>query len=62
MKNLSKHVRLNAKESSLLELLMRNYGIVLSKERIFEKFWGYHSDIQMGTRCIKAVRSIVLDN
>jgi DNA-binding response OmpR family regulator len=66
----TKHISLTAKESSLLELLMRNYGIVLSKQRILERVWGYNSDIvaenvnlyiyylrkKLGTRSIKTVR------
>lgn len=66
----TEHITLTVKESSLLELLMRNYGIVLSKERILERVWGYYSDIatdnvnlyiyylrkKLGTRFIKTVR------
>ena len=36
--------QLTLKESSLLELLMRNCGRVVPKERIMEKIWGYNSD------------------
>lgn len=66
----TEHIKLTVKESSLLELLMRNYGIVLSKERILERVWGYYSDIaidnvnlyiyylrkKLGARYIKTVR------
>ncbi len=38
-------IKLTGKESLLLELLMRNYGLVVSKERILEKVWGYCSEI-----------------
>ena len=37
-------VPLSLKESHILELLMKNKGLVLSKERIIEKVWGYESD------------------
>jgi DNA-binding response OmpR family regulator len=40
-------IRLTTKESLLLELLMRNCGKVLTKERIFEKVWGYFSETEM---------------
>jgi len=31
----------------LLELLMRNYGLVVSKDRILEKVWGYYTEIDV---------------
>ena len=34
-------VKLTLKETQLLELLMRNAGQVMPKERIFERIWGY---------------------
>lgn len=37
-------INLTVKESMLLELLMRNAGQVLTKERILEKVWGYDSE------------------
>ncbi len=40
-------IHLTAKESQVLELLMHNYGHVLTKERILEKVWGYNSEIDM---------------
>ncbi len=40
-------IQLSVKESLLLELLMRNHRHVLTKERIFEKVWGYHSEIEL---------------
>ena len=40
-------IKLTTKESLLLELLMRNYGLVVSKSRILEKVWGYYADIEM---------------
>lgn len=33
-------VKLSIKETLLLEILMRNYGHVVTKERIFERLWG----------------------
>lgn len=38
-------IRLTAKESMLLEMLMRNCGIVITKERLLEKIWGYCTEI-----------------
>ncbi|HMM21746.1 MAG TPA: response regulator transcription factor [Selenomonadales bacterium] len=40
-------IHLTLKESLLLELLIRNYGRVITKERIMEKIWGYNSDTEM---------------
>jgi len=40
-------IQLTVKESLLLEFLMNNCGQVLSKERIFEKVWGYYSDTEV---------------
>lgn len=40
----NKTIHLTAKESLLLELLMRNLGQVVTKERMMEKVWGYNSD------------------
>lgn len=42
-----KIIKLTVKESLLLELLMQNYGLVVSKERILEKVWGYYADIEL---------------
>lgn len=39
-------IHLSLKESQLLELLMVNCGQVISKERIFEKVWGYTSEAE----------------
>jgi len=39
-----KVIHLTLKESQLLELLIRNYGQVVPKQRIIEKVWGYNSD------------------
>ena len=65
-------VRLSVKEALLLEILMRNLGRVITKELIFERVWGYESDIQfanidlyihylrkkLATHRIKTVRGI----
>ncbi|MDP4095081.1 MAG: response regulator transcription factor [Bacillota bacterium] len=44
-------VRLTVKEAQLMELLMRNFGQVLTKEQIFERVWGYDSDVDFS--CIE---------
>lgn len=36
---------LTAKEAEVLELLMKNVGQVLTKERILERVWGYSADV-----------------
>jgi DNA-binding response OmpR family regulator len=40
-------IHLTVKETLLLELLMRNPGQVVPKERIMEKVWGYNADTGM---------------
>jgi len=40
-------IHLTTKESQILELLMHNYGHVITKERILEKVWGYNSEIDV---------------
>lgn len=68
----SEVLRLTVKETMLLELLMRNYGQVITKERIFEKVWGYATDTEIANvdlyihylrkkleiPCIKTVRGV----
>lgn len=39
-----KEVRLNYKESEIIKLLLANTEILLSKEEIISKVWGYNSD------------------
>jgi DNA-binding response OmpR family regulator len=39
--------QLSAKEALLLELLLSNVGQVLTKQRIFEKIWGYFSEAEV---------------
>lgn len=43
----SEIIRLTPKESMLLELLMRNVGQVLTKDRIMEKVWGYNAETEL---------------
>ena len=40
----SASVNLTLKEAQILELLIRNHGLTLSKDTIIEKVWGYDSD------------------
>jgi len=65
-------IHLSVKEALLLEILMRNAGQVITKERIFEKVWGYGADIEfanidlyihylrkkLGNSCIKTARGV----
>lgn len=39
-------INLTLKEAQLLELLLRNYNRVVTKEQIIQKVWGYYSDVQ----------------
>lgn len=39
-------IRLSSKEAQLLELLARNRGVVLSKEVILDKIWGFQSAVE----------------
>lgn len=38
-------IKLTSKEYALLEYLMRNQGVVLSKEKIIEHVWDFDSDV-----------------
>jgi DNA-binding response OmpR family regulator len=65
-------ITLTAKETLLLELLMRNYGRIVTKQTILSKVWNYNAEIEManvdlyihylrkklGTQCIQTVRGI----
>lgn len=42
-------IQLTLKESQLLELLIRNYGRVVTKEQIIQKVWGYFSEAEFTT-------------
>jgi DNA-binding response OmpR family regulator len=44
----NKEIQLSVKEALLLEVLMRNPERVITKELIYERVWGYESDIQFG--------------
>ncbi|TCL76300.1 DNA-binding response OmpR family regulator [Hydrogenispora ethanolica] len=68
----NKVIQLSVKEASLLELLMSHSGQVITKERIFERVWGYYSKSEfsnidlyihylrkkLNTPCIKTVRGV----
>jgi DNA-binding response OmpR family regulator len=45
----NKIIHLTLKEAQLLELLMRNQGQVVTKQRIIEKVWGYNSEAEEST-------------
>ncbi len=40
-------IHLTVKESQLLEILIKNRDLVLSKEQILEKVWGYDSEVDL---------------
>ena len=42
-----KEISLTKKEYELLEFLIRNKGIVVSREQIFDNVWGINSNSQM---------------
>ena len=42
-------IQLTLKESQLLEMLIRNYGQVVTKEQIIQKVWGYFSEAEFTT-------------
>ncbi len=42
----SKEIVLTLKESQLLELLIKRNGMIVSKENIIEKLWGYDTDAE----------------
>jgi len=41
-----KSTKLTLKESQILELLIHNDGIIVSKDSIIEKIWGFDSDVE----------------
>lgn len=43
----SNKVKLTLKEAQLMELMMRNYGQVITKEQILNRVWGYDSDVEI---------------
>ena len=42
----ARSVRLSRKEYDLMELLMRNQGLIVTKESLLVKVWGYESDAE----------------
>lgn len=42
-------IQLTLKEAQLLELLIRNHGLVITKERILQKVWGYNAETEETT-------------
>jgi len=44
-----REINLTAKEFALLEYLMRNVGLILSKEQIIAHVWNYEADILLNT-------------
>ena len=46
LSNGSEYVQLTLKEAQLLEYLIQNNTLVLSKEKIIEKIWGYDSEAE----------------
>lgn len=40
-------IKLTIKETQLLELFMRNKGQVITKEQIFDRVWGFDTDVEM---------------
>lgn len=40
-------IQLTVKESQMLEMLIKNRNLVLSKSQILEKVWGYDSDVDL---------------
>lgn len=40
-------IKLTSKESQILEILIKNKNMVVSKEQLMEKIWGFQSDIEL---------------
>ncbi len=40
-------IKLTAKETQLLEFFMRNKGLVLGKEQIFDRVWGFEKEVEL---------------
>jgi len=40
-------IKLTSKESQILEILIKNKNIVVSKEQLLEKVWGFQTDIEL---------------
>lgn len=46
---LKSKIRLTAKEAQLLEFFMRNKGLVLKKEQIFDRVWGFEKEVEISS-------------
>ncbi|NLD48244.1 MAG: response regulator transcription factor [Clostridiaceae bacterium] len=40
-------IKLTSKESQILEILVKNKNLVVSKEQLMEKIWGFQSDVEL---------------
>ncbi|HOM01383.1 MAG TPA: response regulator transcription factor [Acetivibrio sp.] len=40
-------IKLTSKESQILEILIKNKNLVVSKEQLLEKIWGFQTDIEL---------------
>jgi len=40
-------LKLTSKESQILEILIKNKNLVVSKEQLFERIWGFQSDVEL---------------
>ncbi len=59
----NEHITLSTREYELLKYLMKNAGISLSKEKIFEEVWGFdYGDIGTVAVNIKSLRDKLKDN
>ncbi len=59
----NEHIALSTREYELLKYLMKNAGISLSKEKIFEAVWGFdYGDIGTVAVNIKSLRDKLKDN
>jgi DNA-binding response OmpR family regulator len=45
----NKEIKLSSREFSLLEFLMRNVGVTLTKEKIISRLWDYNSEVLPNT-------------
>jgi DNA-binding response OmpR family regulator len=42
-------IKLTSRESQILEVLIKNKNLVILKEQLFEKIWGFQSDVELNT-------------
>ncbi|HEY9059643.1 MAG TPA: response regulator transcription factor [Pseudobacteroides sp.] len=47
IKTKSQTLKLTSKESQILEILIKNKALVISKEQLMERIWGFQSDIEL---------------